>query len=54
MTRASKKLRPGIKPQTSRLVMNQAVVIIGSKSVVRLTHSLRRYALGRAIPVKST
>jgi len=37
-----------------RLVMNQAHSIIGPSKVVRDIHSLRKYALGNAIPVKRT
>jgi hypothetical protein len=38
----------------SKLVMNHAQIMIGPRSVTRDNHSRRRYALGRAIPVKRT
>ena len=54
MTRLSRNVRPGMRPHTRRLVMNQAVVIIGPSNVARLFHSRAQYFAGKEMPVKRT
>ena len=41
MTRHSRKLSPGMRPQINKEVMNHAAVMIGPSSVARDNHSLR-------------
>lgn len=54
MTKLSRYVKPGIKPQMNKLVMSQADNITGNSSVTSDSHSLRRYARGSAMPVNST
>jgi len=50
ITRVSRNVKPGMRPQTRRLVMNHAHNITGPRRMDRLSHSFRRYAFGREIP----
>jgi hypothetical protein len=54
MTRVSKNVNPGMRAQMSKLVMNHAAIMTGPRRVRSDIHSLRRYALGREIPVNKT
>jgi len=54
ITRLSRKVRPGIKAHTNNPQMNQAVVITGPTRMMSERHSLKRYALGKAMPVNRT
>jgi hypothetical protein len=54
MTNDSRNVSPGIIHQIHSPQTNQAVVMTGPRRMRSDRHSLRRYALGSAIPVKRT
>lgn len=54
MTKHSRKLKPGIRPQTSNPTSIQPRVMMGKRAMKRENHSVLMYCFGIFAPLKKT